>query len=125
MSIKDVLKKQTSIPESIEKQLPTIAPKISKILYAVADSLPNISNPKLGKSSTTPKLREFVSSIEEKMPDVFPRFVTGTEPYSESKIVRTGPISRAIEVETPVGFPVYSVDKRGTVDINSLLTTEE
>lgn len=110
MSIKDVLKKQTSIPESIEKQLPTVAPKISKILYAVADSLPNISNPKLGKSSKTPKLREFISSIEEKMPDVFPRFVPETEPYVEPKTQ-----SKTQLTPQPRSRATYGVDKRGTI----------
>jgi len=114
MSIKDVLKKQTSIPESIEKQLPAVAPKISKILYAVADSLPNISNPKIGHKSKTPKLREFVSSIEEKMPNVFPRFVPETEPCSpcaESK-TQSAPLPRS--------RATYGVDKRGTINLTEI-----
>jgi len=122
-SIRDILKRQTTIPESIEKQLPGGAPKISKVLYAVADSLPSIPHSKNSKVGI-PKFREFISSVEEKMPETLPRFSSIQEvtPMAESKIVETAPISEAIEEKPPVGFPVYGADKRGTVDTSKLTT---
>jgi len=64
MDPKDFLKKQASVPEAIERQLPPIAPKISKILVAVADSLPSIAIP-TGSKSKTSKIREFIKSAAE------------------------------------------------------------
>lgn len=124
VGIGDILKRQITIPESIEKQLPEGAPKISKVLYAVADSLPGIPHSKNSKASI-PKFREFISSVEEKMPETLPRFSSIQEkvaPMTESKIIETAPISEAIEEKPPVGFPVYGADKRGTVDTSKLTT---
>lgn len=122
--ISDILKRQVTIPESIEKQLPGGVPKISKVLYAFADSLPSIPRSKNSKAGL-PKFREFISSVEEKMPETLPRFSSIQKeviPMTESKIVETAPILESIEEEIPAGFPVYGADKRGTVDISKLTT---
>ena len=119
---KDFLKRQVAVPESIEKQLPAFAPKLSKVLYAVADSLPEIPLPGgLNTKAGATKLREFVSSAEEKVSEILPKFTPGVTErptmIPEAKIVKTVPISKSYEEQPPAGFPVYGVDKRGTVDI--------
>lgn len=110
MTIRSFLKKQASIPESIEKQLPKGAPKVSTVLSAIADSLPSI--PKSSSRSTKaglPKLREFIGSIEEKMPEALPKFSPGVE--------NVGPVE-IVEQKTPQAKPIfgrYGVSKRGTI----------
>jgi len=105
--VKEFLKRQASIPESIERQLPSFAPKVSKVLSAIADTLPNAPRSSTPKSL---KIREFVSSIEEKMPEVLPRFTVEEKPtptFSPSLANKLAPAPRS--------RVVYGADKRGTL----------
>lgn len=117
MTIRSFLKEQTSIPESIEKQLPEGAPKVSTVLSAIANSLPSLPT-KLGSAtskSSVPKLREFITSVEEKMPDVLPKFTPKEETASHIPQQAEGDTTVA---ETPQAKPIfgrYGVSKRGTI----------
>lgn len=117
MAIRNFLKKQTSIPESIEKQLPEGAPKVSTVLSAIANSLPSLPT-KLSSAtskSSAPKLREFITSIEEKMPGVLPKFA----PKEETTTYIPPQVKGGTTVtETPQAKPIfgrYGVSKRGTI----------
>ena len=98
------LKRQASIPESIERQLPSFAPKVSSVLSAIANTLPN--TPKSSNSKSL-KIREFVSSIEERMPEVLPKFTVEERPLSARPEIHTAPVPRS--------RAVYGADKRGSL----------
>lgn len=128
MDPKDFLKKQASIPEAIENQLPPIAPKFSKILVAIADALPSISSP-TGSKSKTSKVREFVRYAEEKVAQP----LSGIIHPKETVVVDQATITpRPVIITTkPSGpasggvYPEYGGGLRRTTDITRTLTGDE
>jgi len=134
------LKRQVAIPQAIENQLPQGVPKISSVLASIAETLPGMPNvpATTTHSSKAFPFREFISSMEEKMPASLPKFtVTKTQQptgqISQSRIVGPPkpdvlgkPRVEVVETSKPKvdlqsGYNIYG-SARGMVDLSDDLT---